>query len=142
VRQEPSSDRREGQTDGDDLLRDFFLGFVKIHVLQHASRAPVYGLALIEELGRHGYRLGPGSLYPLLHSLEEAGFLTRADRIVSGRIRKYYVSTGAGERALDEARMKVRELVDEVLEGADLDQLADPTGTNHEEDAAHRPSDD
>ena len=119
MRQPPSTDRSEGQTERDDLLRDFFLGFVKIHVLQHASRAPVYGLALIDELGHHGYRLGPGSLYPLLHGLEQAGFLAREDQIVGGRIRKYYVSTEAGERALDEARLKVRELVDEVLDSDD-----------------------
>lgn len=119
VRQQPSTDHEAGQPERDDLLRDFFLGFVKIHVLQHASRAPVYGLALIDELGRHGYRLGPGSLYPLLHGLEQAGFLDREDQIVGGRIRKYYVSTEAGERALDEARLKVRELVDEVLDSDD-----------------------
>jgi DNA-binding PadR family transcriptional regulator len=115
LRQHSSPDPTEAQTDGDDLLRDFLLGFVKIHVLQHASRAPVYGFALIDELGRHGYRLGPGSLYPLLHRLERAGFIARVDRIVGGRIRKYCISTEAGERALDEARMKIRELVDEVL---------------------------
>jgi DNA-binding PadR family transcriptional regulator len=126
VRQQSSADHEEGQTERDDLLRDFFLGFVKIHVLQHASRAPVYGLALIDELGRHGYRLGPGSLYPLLHGLEQAGFLAREDQIVSGRIRKYYVSTEAGERALDEARLKVRELVDEVLDSDDGGGAGDP----------------
>lgn len=117
VRQQPPSYPPEGQTETSGLLRDFFLGFVKIHVLQHASQAPVYGLSLIGELGRHGYRLGPGSLYPLLHGLEQAGLLARADRMVGGRIRKYYISTEEGERALHEARLKVRELVGEVLEG-------------------------
>jgi DNA-binding PadR family transcriptional regulator len=110
----------------DSLLRDFFLGFVKIHVLQHAAREPVYGLALIDELGRHGYRLGPGSLYPLLHSLEEAGFLDREDRIVGGRVRKYYVSTEAGAEALDEARLKIRELVKEVVDGEGPEHLPEP----------------
>jgi DNA-binding PadR family transcriptional regulator len=112
----------------ESLLRDFFLGFVKIHVLQHAAREPVYGLALIDELGRHGYRLGPGSLYPLLHSLEEAGFLKREDRVVGGRVRKYYVSTEAGAEALDEARLKIRELVKEVLEGGGPEHLPEPSG--------------
>lgn len=112
----------------DSLLRDFFLGFVKIHVLKHASREPVYGLALISELGRHGYHLGPGSLYPLLHSLEEAGFLSREDRIAGGRVRKYYVTTEVGAEALDEARLKIRELVKEVLEGGGPEHLPDPSG--------------
>lgn len=110
----------------ESLVHDFFLGFVKIHVLQHATREPVYGLALIDELGRHGYRLGPGTLYPLLHSLEEAGFLDREDRIVGGRVRKYYLGTQAAEEALEEARLKIRELVDEVLEGGGPEHLPDP----------------
>lgn len=125
LRQQSAAERAEAQPERDDLLRDFFLGFVKIHVLHHASLAPVYGLALIDELGHHGYRLGPGSLYPLLHGLEQAGFLARADRIVGGRIRKYYVSTEAGERALDAARTKVRELMDEVLD-SDESRADDP----------------
>ena len=35
------------------MLRDFFLGMVKIHILYHASKEEVYGVALMEELGRH-----------------------------------------------------------------------------------------
>lgn len=53
------------------MIRDFFLGFIKIHILHHASRAPVYGLALIEELRRHGYDVSAGTLYPVLHALED-----------------------------------------------------------------------
>lgn len=52
------------------MIRDFFLGFVKIHILHHAEQEPVYGLALIEELRRHGYTLSPGTLYPILHQLD------------------------------------------------------------------------
>jgi DNA-binding PadR family transcriptional regulator len=101
------------------MLRDFFLGFVKIHILHHAMHAPVYGLAIIEELRRHGYDLSPGTLYPILHSLEHAGYLVHADRVVGGKVRKYYTISAAGQRALEEARLKIRELVDEVLEGGE-----------------------
>jgi hypothetical protein len=45
------------------MLRDFFLGFVKVHVLHHAAQEPVYGLAMIEELRRHGYEVGPGTIW-------------------------------------------------------------------------------
>ena len=99
------------------MLRDFFLGFVKIHILHHAAEAPVYGVALIEELRRHGYELSPGTLYPVLHALEEAGYLARDNRIVGGKVRKYYTLTPTGRAALDEARPRIRELVAEVLEG-------------------------
>ncbi len=99
------------------MLRDFFLGFIKMHILHHAAQEPVYGVALIAELARHGYELSPGTLYPLLHSLHEAGYLTREDRVIGGKIRKYYVITDTGRRVLEETKPKIAELVDEVLEG-------------------------
>jgi hypothetical protein len=37
------------------MLRDFFLGFVKIHVLHHAAEEAIYGLAMIEE-SKHATR--------------------------------------------------------------------------------------
>jgi DNA-binding PadR family transcriptional regulator len=98
------------------VLREFFLGFVKIHILYHAAEEPVYGLELIEGLARHGYDLSPGTLYPTLHCLHELGYLDREDRVVDGRRRKYYTITGKGQSALAEARLKIAELVGEVLE--------------------------
>jgi PadR family transcriptional regulator PadR len=98
------------------MFRDLLLGFVRTHVLHHASREPVYGVGLITELERHGYRLSPGTLYPLLHNLEAAGFVYRVDQIVEGKVRKYYRITPLGQRALDEARNKMVELVDEITE--------------------------
>ncbi len=98
------------------MLRDFFLGFVKIHILHHAGEEPVYGLALIAELRRHGYELSPGTLYPVLHQLETAGYLRRIDRVVGGKVRKYYILTRRGEQALGDARKKITELLEEVLE--------------------------
>lgn len=98
------------------MLRDFFLGFIKIHVLHHAAHEPIYGVAMIAELARHGYDLSPGTLYPLLHRLEEQGYLARTDHVVAGRIRKEYVITDDGRAALQEAKQKIAELVQEVLE--------------------------
>lgn len=99
------------------MLRDFFLGFVKIHILHHAEEEPVYGLALIQELARHGYELSPGTLYPILHQLARQGYLAVEEKVVGGKVRKYYTATAAGSEALVEIRAKIRELVDEVLEG-------------------------
>lgn len=98
------------------MLRDLFLGFVKVHILHHAAREPVYGLWLIEELARHGYELSPGTLYPTLHGLEREGFLSSERRVVGGRLRRYYTATPAGRAALTEARARIAELVAEVLE--------------------------
>jgi PadR family transcriptional regulator, regulatory protein PadR len=99
-----------------EMLREFFLGFIKIHILHHAGEEPVYGLALISELRRHGYELSPGTLYPVLHQLEKAGYLRRLNRVVGGKVRKYYLLTGRGGEALGDARAKIAELVEEILE--------------------------
>jgi PadR family transcriptional regulator, regulatory protein PadR len=99
------------------MLREFFLGFVKIHILYHAAHEPVYGAAILEELRRHGYALSPGTLYPVLHTLEQADYLSRENRVVAGKMRKYYAITERGRDALEQARRQIRELVAEVLEG-------------------------
>lgn len=57
--------------------QDLYKGLVRIHILHHASEKAVFGLWFIEELGRHGYKLSPGSLYPILHGMEENGYYTR-----------------------------------------------------------------
>jgi len=98
------------------VLKDFFLGFIKIHILYHASRGPIYGVELLEELGRHGYRLSPGTLYPTLHLLAREGYLSVESKVIDGKVRKYYAITEQGLAALDEARKKIAELVDEVLQ--------------------------
>ena len=97
------------------MLKEFFLGFVKIHILYHASREPIYGVEILEELGRHGYRLSPGTLYPTLHRLSREGLLSVEKKIVDGKIRKYYVITEQGLAALEEAKKKITELVNEVI---------------------------
>jgi PadR family transcriptional regulator, regulatory protein PadR len=116
------------------MLRDFFLGFVKIHILHHAAHEPVYGVALIKELGRHGYEISPGTLYPILHSLADEGYLTREERVVKGKVRKYYSITASGREALVEARLKIKELVEEVLEGHGPDSIAELDDEEVEED--------
>lgn len=98
------------------MVRSFFLGFIKIHILHHASREPVYGLWFIEELRRHGYEISPGTLYPIFHSLEADGFLRCSEKVVDGKIRKYYRTTAKGNLTLKEATSKVQELLHEIIE--------------------------
>jgi DNA-binding PadR family transcriptional regulator len=106
------------------MLRDFFLGFIRIHILHHAALEEVYGVALIAELRRHGYELSPGTLYPVLHGLAAAGYLTATPRVVGGKVRKYYAITAQGREALAAARPKIAELVAEVLAGEGPTSLA------------------
>jgi DNA-binding PadR family transcriptional regulator len=97
-----------------DIKRDIILAFVRVHLLHHAAAAPIYGLEMIQELGRHGHNLSPGTLYPILHSLEKSGCLTCERRLVGGRYRKYYVITAFGRETVESLRESVRELVNEV----------------------------
>lgn len=96
------------------MIRDFFLGLIKIHILYHAAQEPVFGLDLIRELAAHGYALSPGTLYPILHKLERQGYLQSQKRVVAGKARKYYTATPVGENALADAKVKVQELLREL----------------------------
>ena len=97
------------------ITRGVFLAFVRVHILHHAAEGPIFGLEMIEELRHHGYSMGPGTLYPILHSLENAGCLRSRQEVVNGKQRKNYVATAKGKRALVEVQKKIRELVREVL---------------------------
>lgn len=99
----------------ESMLRDIHLAFIKMHILYHASKEEVFGIGLIEELGRHGYRLSPGTLYPTLAKMQEAGLLTCKCRTVRHKQRKYYRITHAGMALLNEVKVKLKELYDEVV---------------------------
>ena len=96
--------------------REFFLGFIKIHILYHASKEAIFGVEIAEELARHGYSISPGTLYPTLHRLEKEGYLESSSKVIDGRMRRYYQATAGGKLVLKESRKKIRELVTEVLE--------------------------
>jgi DNA-binding PadR family transcriptional regulator len=96
--------------------RELFFGLIRIHVLVHASHEPIFGLAMMEELKHHGYRIGPGTLYPLLHGLERGGLLKSVLKNVGGRKRRIYKITPVGKKALDKAKAKVDELHHELHE--------------------------
>lgn len=96
--------------------QDLYSGLIRLHILHHAVEEPIFGLAIIEELGRHGYKLSAGTLYPILHGLERRGYL-RSRRERSGkRLRRVYRATPRGRKVLEAAKEKVRELFGELFE--------------------------
>lgn len=97
------------------MIRDLELAFIRIHILYHADREEFFGIGLMEELARHGYRIGPGTLYPTLAKLEESGMLTCVARAVGGKQRKYYRITPAGRSLLEAMKQKIEELHTEVV---------------------------
>jgi DNA-binding PadR family transcriptional regulator len=105
-----------------DVLRHLFTGFVRLHILYHAAKQPICGVEIMDELQHHGYKIGPGTLYPILHGLEAAGLIASKEEIVSGKRRKNFRITSRGKKLLDQARHKVRELPSEIVD--DHDALA------------------
>ncbi len=98
----------------DPILRKLFLGFIQIHILHHAKKAPVFGAFMTEELKNHGYDISPGTLYPIFHNLEKYGLLSSYTQVVDGKTRKYYKITTQGEATLKEAKNKAEELTKEL----------------------------
>jgi DNA-binding PadR family transcriptional regulator len=96
--------------------RFLYAGLIRLHVLHHAVKEPIYGLAMIEELARHGYKLSAGTLYPILHGLEERGYLTSIEERSGSVMRRIYRATPSGKEALTAAKDKVRELLGELFE--------------------------
>jgi DNA-binding PadR family transcriptional regulator len=96
-------------------VREFLRGAVRLHILHHGAQGSVHGAWLADELGRHGYRISPGSLYPTLHKMEAEGLLRSQSEIVEGRARRSYVATAKGRQVLGETIVQLRELATEVL---------------------------
>ncbi len=97
--------------------QDLYSGLIRLHVLYHAAEKPIFGLGMIEELAHHGYRISPGTLYPLLHSLEKKGYLRSSEQVNGKSRRKVYRATPLGRKSLAAAKNKVRELFHELVEG-------------------------
>jgi PadR family transcriptional regulator, regulatory protein PadR len=99
--------------------RDLYSGLIRLHILHHAVKEPIFGLGMAEELARHGYRISPGTLYPLLHNLEKKGYLRASEQRNGKSLRKIYRATAQGRRALLASKDRVRELFRELIEEVD-----------------------
>ena len=98
----------------DPLVREFLLGFWKIHILHHAEEdRGVYGQWMLQELRHHGYHLSPGTLYPVLARMAQRGWLKAAEPLRARDARVYRI-TPAGAEILQRVRIALRELQHEV----------------------------
>jgi DNA-binding PadR family transcriptional regulator len=96
--------------------REFLLAFWKVHILHHASEAPIHGQWISSELRRHGYEISPGTLYPLLNRMAGYGWLSCRKSSDGPRARKDYRLTSAGQKVLAIVREQLEELYEEVVE--------------------------
>lgn len=92
------------------ILRKLFLGLIQIHILRHARKEPFFGSWLIEHLSDHGYKISPGTIYPLLNNMEADGLIKKEVKVSGGRQRKFYGITDLGNEVLTEANQKITEL--------------------------------
>jgi DNA-binding PadR family transcriptional regulator len=78
-------------------------GLVRLRILHAAAAGPVSGVELSHELATAGHQIGPGTLYPLLHAMEKAGWVKSTGKTVKGKRRRYYRATKKGRNQLDQA---------------------------------------
>ncbi len=97
--------------------RDLYSGLIRLHVLHHAVKEPIFGLGMADELARHGYKISPGTIYPLLHGLEKKGYIAATERRDGKSLRRIYRATPLGRKALAAAKIRVLELIGELFEG-------------------------
>ncbi len=106
----------DGDSQGAAEEQFLYSGLIRLHILHHAVHEPIFGLGIIEELGRHGYKLSAGTMYPILHGLERRGYLKSRLERDGKRSRRTYRATPKGRKALEAAKEKVRELFGEMFE--------------------------
>lgn len=103
--------------DFDILTREILLSFWKVHILHHAQEQPIYGQWITDELRHHGYKISPGTLYPLLRRMESHGWLKcQKQPNASANSRKEYRLTKEGAKILAFLRIQLEELHQEVVD--------------------------
>src|ERR1051326_8591102 len=86
-----------------NLSRDMTKGLVRLRILHAAVDRPVSGVELSQDLAQAGHHVSPGTLYPLLHQMEKAGWVKSKGKTVKGKRRRYYRVTKKGRAQLDQA---------------------------------------
>ena len=78
-------------------------GSTTMLVLKLLEEKDMYGYEMIDTLrgkSKNVFELKAGTLYPLLHGLEEKGFVEAYEKEAVGKIRKYYHITRAGKEKI------------------------------------------
>lgn len=92
-------------------------GSVGMMLLKLLSEKDMYGYEMIDTLRQRSsnvFELKAGTLYPLLHGLEDKGCLISYEQEVSGKVRKYYQITKTGRKQLQEKQEEWQEYAQAV----------------------------
>ncbi|TYT74339.1 PadR family transcriptional regulator [Desulfobotulus mexicanus] len=95
-------------------FQDLLSGFIRLHVLHHAARHEICGQWMMDELAHHGYRLSPGTMYPMLHAMEKKGYLVSHQDQEGKTRRRLYRITEQGREGLGTAIVQMREFAGEA----------------------------
>lgn len=79
-------------------------GSMTMLILKLLSEKDMYGYEMIDTLRKRSqnvFELKAGTLYPLLHGLEEKGMVNVYEKEYTGKVRKYYSLTKQGRELLD-----------------------------------------
>ena len=94
------------------ISKELLKGSTTMLVLDLLKNQNMYGYEMIDTLesrSNHVFSLKAGTLYPLLHSLEEKGYLTAYENEVNGKTRKYYSITKNGRNYLKDKKKEWQE---------------------------------
>ena len=97
--------------------RTLISGSLTMLVLKLLSEKDMYGYEMIDTLrvrSQNVFELKAGTLYPLLHGLEEKGFLDVYEQEFAGKVRKYYSITKQGRGHLEKKKEEWKEYADAV----------------------------
>ena len=105
------------------------VSLVLLAVLEQSDR-PLYGYEIarmLETLSTELAQVKQGTLYPVLRSMERSGLLeSHVEPSVSSPPRRYYSVTETGRDGMEQWKTvwgEIRDFVDAVLEGKNLDQV-------------------
>lgn len=101
--------------------KGYISGSSQLLVLTILSEKPYYGYELIKTLKQRSndtFDMKEGTLYPILHKLENGGLVSSSNQEVSGRTRKVYAITEKGKKELAKEKQEWAEFstaVNQVL---------------------------
>lgn len=87
-------------------------GSMTMLILKLLSEKDMYGYEMIDTLrqkSQNVFEMKAGTLYPLLHNLEDKGLLTVYEQAAGGKTRKYYSLTKDGKRLLEKKTAEWKE---------------------------------
>ena len=111
--------------------KSLLAGSTGLLILRLLEEEDLYGYQMIDRLRRRSdetFSLKAGTLYPLLHTLENQGLVQSYERAADGaRVRKYYHLTDEGRKRLAEKTDEWRQFsgaVERVLKGEESHAFA------------------